>query len=589
DARTKALLREVGERSADAGRVQVPFTAVGPGEGEGWSLSAADALRIPIGRSGASKVQQLVLGEGTAQHALIAGRTGSGKSTLFHVIVTSCAAWYATHEVELYLVDFKKGVEFKPYATHDLPHARVIAIETDRAFGLSVLQRIDRELTDRGERMRTAQVQNLATFRGKTGERMPRVLLVVDEFQELFVEDDQIAQEAAILLDRIVRQGRAFGVHVVLGSQTMGGAYAINRATMSQMNVRIALQCDEQDSYLILGEDNAAARLLERPGEAVYNAQGGKVEANSPFQVVWLPDAVRDEQLARLASRARSEGMPAPETVVFEGNAPADTRNTPELVQSRQTPVAPHEPLRAHLGVPVAIAPPVAATIERGRAENLLVLSTNADTARSILSASLLGLDRLLGATPGAAVHLVHQPADDAHDLGALASSLTIDVRTSAPQGVGDALLEIDAELERRSLIDAQGDPPVVLVLAGLHRCRDVTKPDDAGFSFGGDDGPAQKTPGDLLDRIVRDGPQLGVHTLVWADTLDAFERAFDRRRMGEFAHRVLTQMNAMDSSAVLDSPAASRLPMGRALYYNDRTTSSSVIRPYAFPTQQPE
>ena len=56
---------------------------------------------------------------------------------------------------------------------------------------------------------------------------MPRVLLVIDEFQEFFVEDDKIAQEVTLLLDRLVRQGRAFGMHVFLGSQTLGGAYSL--------------------------------------------------------------------------------------------------------------------------------------------------------------------------------------------------------------------------------------------------------------------------------------------------------------------------------------------------------------------------
>lgn len=84
----------------------------------------------------------------------------------------------------------------------------------------------------------------------------------MDEFQELFNEDDRIAGDAATLLDRLVRQGRAFGLHVVLGSQSMAGAYAIARSTIGQMGVRIALQCNENDSRLILSEDNPAARML---------------------------------------------------------------------------------------------------------------------------------------------------------------------------------------------------------------------------------------------------------------------------------------------------------------------------------------
>ena len=86
----------------------------------------------------------------------IAGKTGSGKSTLFHVIITNLALWCSPEQVEFYLVDFKKGVEFKCYANRRLPHAKVVAIESDRAFGLSVLQRVDEELRRRGDLFRQA-------------------------------------------------------------------------------------------------------------------------------------------------------------------------------------------------------------------------------------------------------------------------------------------------------------------------------------------------------------------------------------------------------------------------------------------------
>src|SRR5262249_40897085 len=163
--------------------------------------------------------------------------------------------------VELYLIDFKKGVEFKTYAAHELPHARVIAIESEREFGLSVLQRLDAELKLRGEQFRAAGVQDIAGYRQASPDTpLPRILLIVDEFQEFFVEDDRISQDAAQLLDRLVRQGRAFGLHVLLGSQTLGGAYSLARSTIDQMAVRVALQCSEADAHLILSDDNSAAR-----------------------------------------------------------------------------------------------------------------------------------------------------------------------------------------------------------------------------------------------------------------------------------------------------------------------------------------
>ncbi len=169
-----------------------------------------------------------MLGKGTSQHVLTSGKTGSGKSTMLHALITNGALRYSPDELELYLIDFKKGVEFKVYAAMELPHARVIAVESEREFGLSVLQRLDVELKERGEIYRQLGCQDLAGYREARPEvPMPRILLVIDEFQEFFVEDDKIAQEVSLLLDRLVRQGRAFGMHVILGSQTLGGSYSL--------------------------------------------------------------------------------------------------------------------------------------------------------------------------------------------------------------------------------------------------------------------------------------------------------------------------------------------------------------------------
>ncbi|HVJ83909.1 MAG TPA: FtsK/SpoIIIE domain-containing protein, partial [Planctomycetia bacterium] len=326
------LMQKIGTLAKDANRVQVPFDMVAPPPEKWWTEDSAKGVSVPLGRSGATKLQSLRLGQGTSQHVLIAGRTGSGKSTLLHALVTNLALHYSPEEVELYLIDFKKGVEFKTYATHALPHARVIAIESEREFGLSAMQKLDHELRRRGDLFRDLGVQDLAGYRQLRKEQpqrepMPRLLLIVDEFQEFFVEDDRIAQEASLLLDRLVRQGRAFGIHVHLGSQTLGGAYSLARSTLGQMAVRIALQCSEADAHLILSEDNSAARLLGRPGEAIYNDSNGAVEGNSPFQVVWLPDERREAYLKSIHELAVKRGMlPTTPAIVFEGNAPADVR-----------------------------------------------------------------------------------------------------------------------------------------------------------------------------------------------------------------------------------------------------------------------
>src|SRR5262245_10238305 len=421
------IVHAVGARAREAHRVEVPFDMVAPSAEKVWTGTTRDGITVAIGRAGATKIQSLGLGRGTSQHGLIAGKTGSGKSTLLHAIITNLSLIYSPDEIELYLIDFKKGVEFKPYAEQHLPHARVVAIESEREFGLSVLQRLDAELKIRGDKYRTAGVNDVASYRTeRPNERLPRILLIVDEFQEFFVEDDKLAQEAALLLDRLVRQGRAFGLHVLLGSQTLGGAYSLARSTIDQMAVRIALQCSEADAHLILSKDNAAARLLGRPGEAIYNDANGLVEGNNVFQIVWMDDDRRDqmlEQVQRLTGLHKLR--PAALPVVFEGNLPADVRNNVHANRLLAEPAWPAPPRAAPawLGEAIAIKDPTAAVFRRQTGSNLLVIGQQEEAALGVLATALVSLAAQFAPSPdvnvpasGARFFIVDgTPADSPH------------------------------------------------------------------------------------------------------------------------------------------------------------------------------
>ena len=216
---------------------------------------------------------------------------------------------YSPDELELYLIDFKKGVEFKVYAAMNLPHARVIAVESEREFGLSVLQRLDVELKERGEIYPPVGCQDLAGYR-ECRPRRPdaaRPARSLTSSRSSSSRTTRSPRKSTLLLDRLVRQGRAFGMHVILGSQTLGGAVlACPRPLWARWRSASRLQCSEADAHLILSEDNTAARLLTRPGEAIYNDANGMMEGNNLFQVVWLPDANREKYLERIQEMALS-------------------------------------------------------------------------------------------------------------------------------------------------------------------------------------------------------------------------------------------------------------------------------------------
>lgn len=580
--RTTQLLQQIGKDSTDSYRVEMPFSEVAPEDKELWSLDTTNELRVPVGRTGATKLQYLALGQGTRQHGLVAGKTGSGKSTLFHVIITNLALWCSPDQVEFYLVDFKKGVEFKTYATHKLPHARVIAIESDREFGLSVLQRVDDELKRRGDLFRKLGAQNVAGYKSAGGnEPMPRVLLLIDEFQELFVEDDRVSQGAALLLDRIVRQGRAFGIHVLLGSQTLGGAYSLARATIGQMVVRIALQCNEADAYLIMNEDNPAPRLLSRPGEAIYNDEGGALQGNSPFQVVWLPDQVRDEWLAKAAKRAAKQNVTAA-PIIFEGNAPANISDNPLLgallaADSLQATSSP----RVWLGAPNSIKGPTEAMFRRQSGSHLLIVGQREEAALGMLGIGLVSLAAQLPKA-GARFLVFDCSAPDSAEAKFLEQIVAVipqETKLIRAAEVDDIMAALATEQQVRA--EQSGGPETFLFVHGLQRNKKLKFDEEMSFSL---DANSSANAGLQFNKLITEGAGLGFHVIATCDSYNNVMRFLSRKAVSEFEMRVVFQMSSNDSASLIESPQANDLGLHRAIMFNGQEGWTETFRPYALP-----
>ena len=574
-----SIVRKIGEASRNAARVEVPFEFIAPTPDQVWMSSTQTGFQIPIGRSGATKRQILSLGRGTAQHALIAGKTGSGKSTLMHALITNLALTYRPDEAELYLIDFKKGVEFKMYAEMQLPHARVIAIESEREFGLSVLQRLDGVLRERGDLFRSLGVNDFPSYRDlNRPEVLPRILLVVDEFQEFFVEDDKLAQEAGLLVDRLVRQGRAFGVHVILGSQTLGGGYSLPRSTIDQMAVRIALQCSEADAQLILSKDNSAARLLTRPGEAIYNDANGLQEGNNPFQVVWLSESRRAEILETLHQRS---GVPS-HCLVFEGSAAAELSANAMLkraIASAETT----GPATFWLGDAIAIKDPTSAVFRPQSGANLLLIGQSEEAALAIITASLVSLAARFR-IPNIATVLDGTPDDSefAETLRGVCSELRIAPLVERAN-LAATLTAFSAEVDGRLNGTIADRSPRFLFVHGLHRLRELRKAEE-DFGYGRR-GEKVASPGDQFTAILREGPAVGIHVVTWCDSVMNLTRAVERQGMREFTLRVLFQMSANDSAQLIDTPAASKLGRTRALFVEEGTERPEKFRPYGLPS----
>ncbi len=222
---------------------------------------------------------------------------------------------------------------------------------------------------------------------------------------------------------------------------------------------------------------------------------------------------------------------------------------------------------------------------------NLLLIGQHAEAAANLLTSALLSLAAhqplLANGTPESGLRF--------HVLGGLTADVGTDgaeerllhglpVLLAGARELPTVIGELAAEVDRRHKNGEMNAPPQFLFINGLQRFRDLRKAeDDFGFSRRGEEKP---NPARQFVTLLREGPPVGVFTVVWCDTLNNLQRCLDRQAMRELEMRVLFQMSAADSSTLIDSPLASRLGLHRAFYYNEEQGRLEKFRPYGAVTE---
>ncbi|GAA7220180.1 FtsK/SpoIIIE domain-containing protein [Helicobacter pylori] len=247
-----------------------------------WTKSSQYEVSVPVGWDINHK--EVCFEIGNAQNnTLICGCSGSGKSNFLHVLIQNLAFYYAPNEVQLFLLDYKEGVEFNAYTDPILEHARLVSVASSISYGITFLKWLCDEMQKRAELFKQFNVKDLSDYRKH--EKMPRLIVVIDEFQVLF-SDNKSTKAVEGHLNTLLKKGRSYGVHLVLATQTMRGG-AIDSSIKAQIANRIALPMDAEDSSSVLGDD--AACELVRP-EGIFNNNGGHQKYHTKMSIPKVPD-----------------------------------------------------------------------------------------------------------------------------------------------------------------------------------------------------------------------------------------------------------------------------------------------------------
>ncbi|GHR38045.1 hypothetical protein VN1260_06020 [Helicobacter pylori] len=293
-------------------------------EQEFWTKSPQSKVSVPVGWDINHKEVCFEIGE-AQNHTLICGRSGSGKSNFLHVLIQNLAFYYAPNEVQLFLLDYKEGVEFNAYAKEGiLEHARLVSVASSVSFGVSFLSWLDKETKKRGELFKQFNVKDLSAYR-KHGE-MPRLIVVIDEFQVLFSDSATKEKERVErYLNTLLKKGRSYGVHLILATQTMRGA-DINKSLMSQIANRIALPMDAEDSESILSDDDVACELTP-PTEGIFNNNGGHQKDHTKMSIPKAPDEF-EPFIKRIHKEFNQRNLAPIEHKIYNGETALKMPNT---------------------------------------------------------------------------------------------------------------------------------------------------------------------------------------------------------------------------------------------------------------------
>lgn len=298
-----------------------------------WTESSQHEVSVPVGWDINHKEVCFEIGN-EQNHTLICGRSGSGKSNFLHVLIQNLAFYYAPNEVQLFLLDYKEGVEFNAYvADTPLEHARLVSVASSVSYGITFLKWLCDEMQKRADRFKQFNVKDLSDYRKH--EKMPRLIVVIDEFQVLFSDKStQVKGSVERSLNTLLKKGRSYGVHLILATQTMRGG-AIDSSIKAQIANRIALPMDADDSAKIL-DDDAACELV-RP-EGIFNNNGGHQKYHTKMSIPKVPDDFKSF-LTKIHAEFNQRNLASIDRKIYNGETPL---KMPNILKANE--------MRLHLG-----------------------------------------------------------------------------------------------------------------------------------------------------------------------------------------------------------------------------------------------
>lgn len=576
-----------------------------------FAKSSTKSLSIPIGVGDGDSIISMIIGEGSSNHGLIAGATGSGKSTLLHTLIMSSMLHYRPDQLHLYLMDFKSGTEFKIYESERLPHIQLLALDAMQEFGESILENLVKEMEERGKLFKEAGQTSLKGYTQETGLPLPRILVIMDEFQILFNDSTnrKVAMNCAELTKRLVTEGRAFGIHLLMATQSTKviSDLTLSHGTIEQMRIRVGLKCGESDARYLFSDENDAKALsmMKGPiGTAVMNLDYTEL-TNVGFRAAYCDDNTQKEYL-HLISKEFAD-MPY-NLQTFEGGR---TVKLFDYFRNTNIGVTEESPVQIYMGILIKVAPPFAISIDKKKKHNLLVCGANEQMANTVSNNYIISA--LLN--KNATVHCIDGDVlvgeEVSKDIYMVLAERTN--RFHYAQNRSDILRFIKDAFKKYQEWKKQNSNKVIFIVIKNLQFLDIIKAMLKGESFDEteyiDDEPVETvgnstdpfaainnmfsdrsngdnlSTGEKLIKMIEDGSGFGIHFVITSLEYQTVRETmyYGENVLTKFPERIIFSLGGNDADNLIENVSVAGLG-DNTVYYTDGVKNTFQMKPYITP-----
>lgn len=492
-----------------------------------WTKKSNDGLDVPIGRISSKETMDLMLctpGKESVAHGLVVGTSGSGKSSLLHNIIINGAWLYSPEELQFVLVDLK-NVEFNIYSK--LPHVRVLSGNAGRKYGASVLAYISEEVDRRENVLKNAGVSDI-NYYNNGSEPLPRILVIIDEFQILFTEkghlgdmrESDITKQIHRNVLNILAKGRSSGVHLIVTPNIAGTIREIDDY-LEYLSVRIVMKTKDKGRWLAM--DNPARVDQLATGEGVYNDNMGVLKdnkgndhnhffrsayyANPKVKRPTHQDIIKTEMIEPIREKSKEVlGKEEPyEKSICIGGGNSTLKDAEPKVDLEKCEV--------FVGAPITVRPgqkDVSFVLKPKRGSNMLVIGANSNYFKSLIR---LTIHQIINQSSAQSKSMVCYSSNDESDTDTLGKE-RIEFYCDQ-EGLRSALETLIRHLHDRQDKQESTSDRIVFALIGLWFFKDVIKNNTEVRNN--------------LEEILINGPEQGIHTMLHAVRNSDFHEVFEK------------------------------------------------------------